>query len=200
MRKTIVFDFGGVLVDWNPRYFYRSVFSSEKEMEWFLANVCNTPWNLRHDRGIRFEDNWQELAQKYPQYETQIKQYYTGWPQMLNGEIAGSHAVVDELKARGYTLYGLTNWSAQTFPIALKRFEVLRKMDGIVMSGEEKCIKPEPEIYHILLDRYHLQAADCVFIDDNSTNTAAAAALGFDTIVFKDAGQLRSELQVRHIL
>lgn len=198
--KTIVFDFGGVLVDWNPRYFYRGVFASEEEMEWFLKNVCNTEWNLRHDRGIRFEDNWQELTRKYPQYEQQIKQYYTGWPQMLHGEIAGSHAVVDELKNRGYKLYGLTNWSAQTFPIALKRFEVLRKMDGIVVSGQEKYIKPEPELYRILLDRYHLQAQNCVFIDDNPTNTAAGAALGFDTIVFKDAPQLRAELQTRGIL
>jgi len=198
--QTIVFDFGGVLVDWNPRYFYRSVFSSESEMEWFLAHVCNTSWNLRHDRGIRFEDNWQELAQKYPQYETQIKQYYTGWPRMLRGEIPGACALIDELKAHGYKLYGLTNWSAQTFPIALKRFEIFHKLDGIVVSGQEKYVKPEPEIYQILLQRYHLQAKDCVFIDDNQDNLAAAKKLGFDTIHFENMVQLKTALASRQIL
>lgn len=200
MKKIIVFDFGGVLIDWDPRYFYRTVFSSKQEMEWFLKNVCNTPWNLRHDSGILFEDNWQDLAAQYPQYTRQIKQYYTGWPQMLNGEIPGSHTIVDELKAHGYTLYGLTNWSAQTFPIAYKRFEVLRKMDGIVVSGEEKCIKPDAEIFKRLLMRYQLQAADCIFIDDNADNIAAAKALGFDTIHFQNAPQLRRELHARCIL
>ena len=198
--KTIVFDFGGVLVDWNPRYFYRSVFSSEDEMEWFLKNVCNTEWNLRHDCGVRFEDNWQELARKYPQYENQIKQYYIGWPQMLREEIPGTHAIVDELKLHGYKLYGLTNWSAQTFPIALKRFEVFRKMDGIVVSGQEKCIKPHPRLFEILVTRYGLNAQECIFIDDNITNTTAATSLGFDAIVFKNAMQLRGELETRHIL
>lgn len=187
-------------MDWNPRYFYRSIFSSEKEMEWFLENVCNTEWNLRHDCGVRFEDNWQELAKKYPQYETQIRQYYTGWPQMLRDEIPGSHAIVDELKAHGYKLYGLTNWSAQTFPIAYKRFEVFRKMNGIVVSGQEKCIKPHPELFQILLTRYGLHAQDCLFVDDNAANAAAAAALGFDTVVFKSAEQLRKELQMRQLL
>ena len=198
--KDIVFDFGGVLVDWNPRYFYRTVFSDEQEMEYFLTNVCNTAWNLRHDTGVRFEDNWQELAKKYPQYETQIKQYYAGWPQMLRGEIAGSHALVDELKARGYKLYGLTNWSAQTFPVALKRFEVLRKMDGIVVSGEEKCIKPDARLFEVLLKRYKLRGENCIFIDDNAANVAAARALGFDGIVFESAQQLREELKKRALL
>lgn len=198
--KTIVFDFGGVLVDWNPRYFYRTIFSSEKEMEWFLANVCNTEWNLRHDRGIRFEDNWQELAAQYPQYETQIKQYYTGWPTMLHGEIPGAHALVDELKARGYKLYGLTNWSAQTFPIALKRFEMFRKIDGIVVSGQEKCIKPDEKLFKILLKRFDLQAENCVFIDDNAANTTTAARLGFDVIHFQGIEALRADLQQRGIL
>ena len=198
--KDIVFDFGGVLVDWNPRYFYRNVFSDEKEMEWFLENVCNTPWNLRHDSGIRFEDNWQELAHKYPQYETQIKQYYTGWPQMLRGEIPGASALVDELKNCGYKLYGLTNWSAQTFPIALKRFEMLSKLDGIVVSGEEKCIKPGKEIFNVLLERYHLRANNCVFIDDNADNISAAKRLGFDTIHFQNIPQLRAGLKTRNIL
>ena len=200
MKKTIVFDFGGVLIDWNPRYFYRTVFKSEEEMEWFLANVCNSKWNLRHDSGIRFEDNWQSLAAQYPQYTEQIKQYYTGWPQMIREEIPGSHAIVDDLKARGYTVYGLTNWSAQTFPIAYKRYEVLRKMDGIVVSGQEKCIKPGAEIFNRLLTRYHLQANECVFVDDNADNIAAAQKLGFDTIHFQNATQLREELQKRKIL
>ncbi len=195
--KTVIFDFGGVLIDWNPRYFYRTVFSDEKEMEWFLANVCTGEWNARHDEGITFEENAKPLIAKFSQYATQIKQFYTGWPQMLNGEIPGTHQIVDELKKAGVTLYGLTNWSAETFPYAYEHFEVLRKMDGIVVSGQEKCIKPGEEIFKRLISRFNLQTDQCVFIDDSAANIATARALGFDTIHFQNAEQLRKELAKR---
>ena len=195
--KTVIFDFGGVLVDWDPRYFYRTVFANEQETEWFLTNVCTSEWNSRHDAGISFAENAAALIKKYPQYEMQIKQFYTGWPQMLKGEIAGTHDIVDKLKKAGVKVYGLTNWSAETFPIAYKRFEVFHKLDGIVVSGEEKCIKPGKEIFHRLLSRFNLRASDCIFIDDNTDNIATAKALGFDTILFKNATQLQMELNKR---
>lgn len=198
--KTIIFDFGSVLVDWNPRHFYRSVFKTTEEMEWFLTHVCNEEWNSHHDAGVRFEDNQTGLIAQYPQYETQIKQYYVHWPDMLGDEIPGMWTVVNDLKEKGYKVYGLTNWSAQTFPIAYNKYRILRAMDGIVVSGEEKCIKPGAEIFKRLLDRFHLQAQDCVFIDDNIHNVAAAKALGFDTIHFAGAENLQEELHKRKIL
>jgi len=195
--KTVIFDFGGVLIDWNPCYFYRTVFSDEKEMNWFLENVCTNEWNARHDEGITFEENAKPLIKKFPQYAKQIKQFYTGWPQMLNGEIPGTHAVVDELKKAGVKVYGLTNWSAETFPYAYEHFEVLRKMDGIVVSGQEKCIKPGEEIFKRLISRFDLTPSECIFTDDNTANIATAQKLGFDTILFKNAEQLRIELNSR---
>ena len=141
------------------------------------------------------------LIKKYPKYATQIKQFYTGWPQMLKGEIAGTHDIVDKLKKAGVKVYGLTNWSAETFPIAYKRFEVFHKLDGIVVSGEEKCVKPGKEIFNRLLSRFNLRAADCIFIDDNSDNIATAKELGFDTILFQNAKELQIELNNKmHLL
>lgn len=198
--KTVIFDFGGVLVDWNPRYFYRTIFATEEEMEWFLANVCTNDWNLRHDAGVSFKENAQQLIKQYPQYSRQIEQYYLGWPQMLRGEIPGTHAIVNELKAAGVKMYGLTNWSAETFPVAFKRFEVLRQMDGIVVSGEEKCVKPGAEIFNRLLTRFDLKAEECVFVDDNAANIVAAQALGFDGILFQSAEQLQRQLTKRGLL
>ncbi len=198
--KDIVFDFGGVLVDWNPRYLYRKIFSTDEEMEWFLAHVCTGAWNARQDAGRPFAQAVAELQEKYPDYAAQIADYYARWDEMLGGEIKGTHALVDELKAKGYKLYGLTNWSAESFPLAWQRYPVLQQMDGIVVSGEEKLIKPDPEIYKRLLERFALRAENCIFTDDNAANCAAAQALGFDAIVFENAEQLRAQLQQRGVL
>lgn len=193
--KTIIFDFGGVLVDWNPRYLYKKIFSSETEMEWFLSNVCTPEWNQAMDAGKPFAEGIAELCERFPGFKEQISAFYDRWPEMLGGEITAGVGVLSELKAGGYRLYGLTNWSAETIPVAYSRFDFLRKLDGIVVSGEEKVIKPDPEIFRILLKRYHLKPEDCIFIDDNQQNTEAADALGFETVLFSDATDLRNRLR-----
>lgn len=198
--KDIVFDFGGVLVDWNPRYLYRKIFAAEEEMEWFLAQLCPPQWNAQLDAGRPFEEAIAALQEKYPAYRTQIADYYARWDEMMGGEVPGTAAIVRELKGKGYRVYGLSNWSAQTFPLAQKRFAVFGWLDGRVLSGEEKINKPDEEIYRRLLQRFGLQAQNTVFIDDNPDNIAAAQKLGFETVLFQNAAQLTAALKEKHIL
>ena len=195
MIKNIVFDLGEVLIKWDPRNLYRKVFNDEREMEYFLTEVCSPAWNSRSDAGELFADVCAELAEKYPAYKSQIAMYYPRWEEMLGGEVTGSVQILRELKAKGTPLFALTNWSAQTFPLARKLFPFLGEFDGIVVSGEEKLIKPDPRLYQILLDRYHLDPKETLFIDDNPTNVAAAKALGFVAVNFTSPENLRKELK-----
>lgn len=192
--KNIVFDFGGVLMDWNPRYFYRDYFNDEAEMEYFLSEICNDEWNAENDRGRSFEEGTRILQEKFPQYREAIGLYGEKWPFMLKGEFPESVEMLRRLKGMGYGIYGLTNWSAETIGIAYSRHDFFRLFDGIVVSGEEKVIKPEPGIYKILLERYGLKAEESVFIDDNRANIAAAADLGFMTIHFDSIGNVQQKL------
>ena len=198
--KSIVFDLGAVLIDWNPRYFYRKIFTDVAEMEYFLKEICNSAWNLQMDAGKTFAQAGEEWAAQYPRYAKQIKAFDAGWQEMLGGEIAGTVQILRELKQKHYPAYALTNWSAEKFPIARARFDFLKEFDGIVVSGEEKCIKPQPQIYQILLSRYGLQAPNCIFIDDNLDNIKGAQTLGFDTILFTSPENLRAELRQRGVL
>ena len=192
--KDIVFDFGGVLVDWNPRDLYRKIFATEEEMEWFLSQVCTAQWNEQLDAGRPFEEAIVSLQEKYPAYRTQIADYYARWDEMMAGAVPGTADIVRELKDKGFRVYGLSNWSAQTFPLAQKRFPVFSWLDGRVLSGEEKINKPEAEIFRRLLARFSLKAENCIFIDDNLQNIAAARTLGFETIPFDGADSLRKAL------
>ena len=192
--KNIVFDFGGVLMDWNPRYLYRSYFKDEEEMEYFLTHVCDNDWNREQDRGRPFAEGIRLLVEQYPRYEEAIRLYGQRWGEMLKGEIPEGVALLRRVKAAGYRVYGLTNWSAETMPIAYERYGFLRLLDGVVVSGEEKVIKPAPRIYRILLDRYGLKAEESVFIDDSPANVEAARQLGFRGIVFDDAGRASAQL------
>lgn len=198
--KNIIFDFGGVLVDWNPRHLYRKIFSSEEEMEYFLTQICNGEWNARQDAGRPFAQAVAELQKQYPQYAAQIAVYFDRWEEMLGGEIPGMADLVRTLKRKGYKLYGLTNWSAETFPVARAKYAVFDALDGMVVSGEEKVIKPDPEIYKCLLSRFQLRAPDCLFIDDSPANVAAARQLGFDAVRFENAAALERELKRRNML
>lgn len=200
MLKNVVFDFGQVLIEWNPRALYRQLFTNEQEMEYFLSTVCPSEWNMQMDGGKPFEQGCAERIQLFPRYAEQIKAYYTRWGEMMGGAIEGSVQILRELKQRKYPVYALSNWSTETFPLAQKRFDFLKLFDGIVISGAEKCVKPEPKIYQILLDRYHLQAQECIFTDDKPANIEGAKALGFDTILFTSPEALRAELQQRGIL
>ena len=198
--KDIVFDLGGVLIDWNPRYLYKKIFASTEEMEWFLSNVCTPEWNAQQDAGRPFAEALALVTEKYPKYAAQINDYYARWEETLGGPIKGTVALWQELKNKGCRIYALTNWSAETFPIAKKKYDFLQHMDGIVVSGEEKMNKPNPEIYKRLLARYGLQANNCVYIDDSLPNVEAAAQLGFDAIHFVSPEVLRLELLKRGLL
>lgn len=188
--RNIVFDFGGVLIDWNPRYLYRTYFNDDREMEYFLSHVCTGEWNAEHDRGRTFDEGVRLLEERFPQYSEAIRLYRDGWESMLNGEFPGTVALLMKLKKLGYGIYGLTNWSAETFPIARSKYPVLHRFDGIVVSGQEKLIKPDPRIFGILLERYGLNAGECIFIDDSPANIETAARLGFNTVLFDNIGNV----------
>jgi 2-haloacid dehalogenase len=192
--QHIVFDFGGVLVDWNPRYLYRNVFSSNDEMEDFLANICTDEWNLEQDRGRPLAEGTRLLQEQFPGYHDLIGLFYGEWEQMLQGDIPENVSALLQLKEK-YPVYGLTNWSAETFPVALRRFSFLEVFDGIVVSGEEKMIKPDKQFFQLLLDRYQVAAGQSLFIDDNPKNIKAAQELGFKTIHIDGTINLHKELQ-----
>lgn len=197
---TIVFDFGGVLVDWNPRYVYRQIFDGDEEkMEWFLANICTDDWNVQQDKGRTLAEGTAFLKQQHPEHADLIDNYYGRWTEMLREEITGTVEILHELKKK-YKMYGLTNWSAETFPVALQRFDFFKVFDGILVSGEEKLIKPDAAIFELLIKRYDLTPEASLFIDDNKKNIAAADALGFKTIHFTTPEALREKLVALKVL
>lgn len=194
MVKNIVFDFGGVLLDWNPRYLYREYFNDDSRMEYFLGNICTLDWNAEQDRGRPFEEGVALLQEEFPQWSEAIALYHTGWERMLKSDIPAGVELLKELKASGYGIYGLTNWSAETIGFAFGRYDFFSLFDGIVVSGEEKLIKPDERIYKVLLERYGLEAGECVFLDDNAANVEAARSVGMKAVRFDDILRVREEL------
>lgn len=198
--NTIIFDLGAVLIDWDPRYVYRTIFDEEEKIDWFFQHVCTSDWNEEQDAGRSLQEATDALLEKYPDYEHQIKAFYGRWEEMLGGPIHETVEIFRLLKAQGkYKFYALTNWSAETFPVALQRYEFLKWFDGIVMSGEEKTRKPFPEIYLRLLSRFNVDPAAALFIDDNLRNIHGAEAVGIRGIHFKSAAQLLEELSALDI-
>ena len=192
---TIIFDLGGVLIDWNPRYVYRKIFKTEQEIEWFLENVTTPDWNENQDAGYPLHKATEELVAKHPEWEPEIKAYYGRWLEMLGDQIHETVEILQQLKHTGkYRLYALTNWSAETFPHALERFEFFKLFEGVVVSGEEKMRKPSAEFYKIILDRYRLDPSTTVFIDDSLRNVKGAEAVGITGIHFHNPSQLKEEL------
>ena len=189
-----MFDLGGVLIDWNPRYLYRKLLASEAEVEAFLAEVCTQAWNECQDAGRTCAEATAELVARFPEREALIRAYYERWDEMLGGAIDGTVAIVDELAAGGVPLYALSNWSAETFHHARGRFSVLDRFRGIVVSGEEKVIKPDERIFRVLFERHGVAPDRSIFIDDVERNVAAARALGMTGIRFESPAQLRAEL------
>lgn len=201
MIKNIIFDFGAVLVDWNRRYYYDKFFKGDKEKEdYFLDNICTLEWNNSFDGGADMQEGCEKLAEEYPEWREAILAYRPHWCEMMADEIPGMKKLVLDLKAAGMPVFGLTNWSAQTFPWVYENYEIIRLVDNIVCSGFEKMTKPDPAIFRLLLDRYGLKAEECLFIDDNAVNTKAAEALGINIHQFKDEPTLRSLLESLGIL
>ncbi len=192
--EAAVFDLGGVLIDWDPRYLYRRLFGDEAAMEQFLREVCTQEWNHRQDEGRSWAEAVESLAREHPHQRELIAAYHERWQEMLGGEIAGTVAVLDEVRRAGLPIYALSNWSAETFPIARPRFPFLAWFDGIVVSGEHAIAKPDPRIFEILLDRYDLDPTATLFVDDSPGNVAAAARLGMVAVSFTDPPALRQDL------
>jgi 2-haloacid dehalogenase len=200
-EPVVVFDLGGVLIDWDPRHLYRQLFDGDDAaMERFLAEVCNNEWNVRQDAGRPFADAVAELVLRHPAQRALIEAYHLRWPEMVAGPIDGSVELLAELRAAGYELHALTNWSAETFALTRPRFAFLAWFESILVSAEVGLIKPDPRIFQLLLERIGRAARACIYIDDSQRNVDAAAALGFDALHFQGAGPLRADLVRRGLL
>jgi 2-haloacid dehalogenase len=201
MINTIIFDLGAVLIDWNPHYLYRTLFSDEAEMKNFLATICTSDWNEEQDAGRSLTEGTEALISRFPEHEANIRAFYSRWEEMLGEAFWDTVEIFKELKdSSRYKIYALTNWSAETFPIALKRYDFLGWFDGIVVSGEEKMRKPTPAFYELLFSRHQVKPDEALFIDDNYRNIVAAEKLGIRSIHFTSAVQLRETLKELDIL
>ncbi|MDX6235165.1 MAG: 2-haloacid dehalogenase [Nocardioidaceae bacterium] len=199
--NAVLFDLGGVLIDWNPRHLYRSLFAGDEEaMEWFLANVTSPAWNDRQDRGRAWSEAVADLVEAHPDRSDLIRAFHERWPETLGGAHEETVAIAAELRARGVPLYALTNWSRETFPIGRERFPFLAWFAGIVVSGEEGMAKPDEAIFRLALERFDLDPGRTVFVDDSPVNVEKARALGVDAIRFTGAEELREQLRRRGLL
>ena len=194
MIRNIIFDFGAVLVDWDPHHLYVPYFGDAAYAEWFLTEICSYEWNTEADGGRLLSEITEERVAQYPKFEKEIRMYYDRWIEMMGDQIPGMEELIRDLKARGYGVYGLTNWSRETFPLVRDRYPVFGLLDGYVVSGEEMVKKPDLTLYRILLERYGLRGEECVFIDDNPRNAFGGESLGIRGLVFHDAEQVREEL------
>ena len=199
--KAVVFDFGGVLIDWNREYLYKQLIPDDTERHWFLDNVCKMEWVVQQDGGQSIEDGTAELIARYPEHEALIRAFYARWPEMVSGVMEEGVALVDRLDAARVPLFGLTNWSAETFPYAWERFDVLRKFREIVVSGRVGLVKPDPQIFGLMraeIERHlpGVQPGELVFIDDNLKNAQAATALGWHGVHYTGALETETKLRV----
>lgn len=197
---NIVFDLGMVLIEWDPRHLYRKVFADEAKMEWFLANVCHGAWNLEQDRGRPWDEAIADAIARHPEHETEIRLFRERWMEMVPGAIAGSVRLLDDLHKRGAALYAITNWNGETFRETRARFGFLDLFRDIVVSGDEKIIKPDPAIFALLCKRNGLKAEDCLFIDDSMKNVKGAEACGWQGHHFTSPEALRADLARRGLL
>jgi 2-haloacid dehalogenase len=193
--SAVVFDIGGVLLDWDPRHLYRQLFDGdETAMERFLAQVCSPEWHAAQDLGYNVGLACRELASRHPDQAEMILAWADGTEKMVAGPITGTVEIMAELKCRGVACYALSNMEAETFPLRLERYDFLRALDGQVISGLEKVAKPDPRIYRVLLERYELSPGRTLFIDDKAVNVTAARAAGMQALQFTSAPALRAEL------
>jgi epoxide hydrolase-like predicted phosphatase len=199
---AVIFDVGGVLIDWNPRHLYRKLFDGDSDgaMERFLAEVCTPEWNLRQDVGRPFAEAVAELTGRFPDHADLIAAYDARWEEMVPGAHDETIEIVRELKARGTPLYCLTNFSTEKFPLMRRRFDVFDLFDGIVVSAEIGMVKPDPAVYRYVVERFGLEAPSCLFVDDVEANVAAASSIGMQAVRYLSSRQLRHDLQMRGAL
>ncbi|QGM47849.1 HAD family hydrolase [Methylocystis heyeri] len=191
----IIFDLGNVLLDWSPRYLYSKIFHDEAQLDWFLANVCADDWIRELDRGMPFAEGVAERSRLFPQFAGQIEAFDTRWQETLKGAIEGSVRLLEELHDAGAPIYALTNFSAEKYRETRPRYGFFSRFTGLVVSGEEGLIKPDPAIYRLLLQRFGLRAEECLFIDDRPANVVAAQELGIASVRFEDPLQLEAALR-----
>lgn len=194
MIRNIIFDFGAVLVDWNPHYVYDPYFGDPEKATWFIENICTAAWNKELDGGKPFSQGVAELSAQYPEWAPEIELYHRNWKKMMGGAIPGMYDLVADLKQAGYGIYGLTNWASETFYTIVNDYPVFSLLDGMVVSGDVRLLKPDAAIFNCLLDKYGLKAEESVFIDDNAENVDGAIAAGLSAIRFTGADALREEL------
>ena len=200
MIDTVVFDLGGVLIDWDPRHLYRQLFADEDEMELFLATVCTLEWHARFDEGRPIAEGIAELVERHPELEPMIRAYAERWQDMFAGEVPGTVDVLESLHDRGVPLFAITNWPGETFPAARERFGFLARFDGIVVSGEEGVMKPDRRLFGVLVDRHGVDPAASLFVDDTQRHLDTAAAMGFSVERFTDPASLRDRLVREQLL
>jgi 2-haloacid dehalogenase len=200
--NTIIFDLGGVLIDWSPKYvFDDKYFESEEKRKYFFENICTSDWNEEQDAGRSIVEATELLVAQFPEWENAIRDYYGRWTDMLKGPIPKTVDLFKQLKeAKKYKIYALTNWQAGLFDIALVRFNFLHWFDGRVVSGEEKTRKPFPEFYQRLLDRYSVNPQQALFIDDSLRNVKGAENVGIQSVHFQTAEQLKEYLKQKDML
>ncbi len=198
---TVIFDLGGVLIDWNPEYVFREVFEDPAEMQHFLTEVCSPAWNEQQDAGRTLSEATEILVGQFPTYEPHIRAYYGRWQEMLGGPINDTVEILRQLHRDGtHRLYALTNWSHETFPVALELYDFLHLFEGILVSGEEKLLKPDRRIYDLIMSRYGIEGSKSVFIDDNPKNVKGAQEAGLHAIRFESPAQLANDLRNLNIL
>jgi 2-haloacid dehalogenase len=197
---NIVFDLGMVLIEWDPRHVYRTVFADATKMEWFLEHVCNHDWNLAQDAGRSFDDGVLEATARHPAYAAEIAMYRDRWMDMVPGAIAGSVKILEELHQKGVPLYAVTNWNGDTFRATRNRFRFLDLFRDIVVSGDEKLIKPDPAIFQLLAKRNAIELTDSLFIDDSMKNVIGAEAIGMKGHHFTSPDLLRARLSQLGVL
>ena len=184
MIKNIIFDYGGVLLDWNPHYLYDSYFGDVEKAEWFLTNICTYEWNAQHDNGKPVAEGTAELIAEHPEWEKEIRLYYDDFMKMMGGQIPGMEEFVKSLKDKGYRVFGLSNRSEETFALVRHVYPVLDLMEDMVISGIERVMKPDHRIFRLALERFGIKAEETVFIDDNAANVQAANEVGIKGILF----------------
>ncbi|RKT25182.1 2-haloacid dehalogenase [Paraburkholderia sp. RAU2J] len=198
--KAVVFDFGGVLIDWSPEYLYRELIPDDTERRWFLTHVCSMDWVVRQDGGQPIVEATDELIAKFPDHEVLIRAFYERWHEMVAGVLEEGVAIMEKLEAADVPLFGLTNWSAETFPYAWEHYPVLRRFRDIVVSGRVGLVKPDPAIFAAMRERIDVQMpgvqpGELVFIDDNLKNAQAASALGWQGVHHTSAAQTEAKLR-----
>ncbi|MEM9669976.1 MAG: HAD-IA family hydrolase [Pseudomonadota bacterium] len=199
--RFLLFDLGHVLFDWEPAKLYRELIPDDTERDAFLRDVCNMEWHTNHDRGVSFADNAVHLIHEYPHYEREILAWGNRWFDMFHGYVDGTPELINRLQANGHPLYALSNVPGENWSGMLEKFGHLHKFEDIVVSGHEKCVKPERKIYEIALARMgDPDPGSVLFIDDRKTNTDAAAALGFEVHTFNTAQRLETDLIDRNLL